>query len=98
MKGDILDLDLSMRNVIVFAQGSEARISSLTDSSGNEVAVSMDSGQRKYSEIRAGGKYKDAPVDKSLAGQVVTFSQCAAGEYTLSCRAYPCSIQGKSCR
>lgn len=83
MTGNVLHLDLSMRSVIVFAQGSEARILSLTDSSGNNIAVSMDSGQRKYSEIRAGG-YMDAPVDRTLAGQVVTFSQCPAGEYTLS--------------
>lgn len=83
LNGENLNLDLSMKNIIVFAQGANAKITSLKDSNGNEVPVSLDSGQRKYSEIKAKG-YSDAPVDKSLAGQVVTFTGCPKGEYTLS--------------
>lgn len=83
LNGEKLNLDLSMKNVIVFAQGANAKIISLKDSSGKEVAVSLDSGQRKYSDIKAKG-YADAPIDTSLAGQVVTFAACPKGEYTLS--------------
>lgn len=83
LNGEKLNLDLSMKNVIVFAQGANAKITSLKDSSGKEVAVSLDSGRRKYSDIKAKG-YADAPIDTSLVGQVVTFTACPKGEYTLS--------------
>ena len=72
-----------MKNVIVFAQGANASITSLTDSDGKEIAITLDSGQRKYSDIKAKG-YSDAAIDTSLAGQVVTFSSCPKGEYTLT--------------
>ncbi len=78
-----LNLDLSMKNLIVFVQGADAKIDSLKDSSGSDIAITLDSGQRKYSEIKAGG-WDNAPVDTSLAGQVVTFAACPKGEYTLS--------------
>lgn len=83
LNGEKLNLDLSMKNLIVFAQGADAKIISLKDSSGNEIPVTMDSGQRKFSEVKANG-YEDAKVDESLAGQVVTFAACPKGEYTLS--------------
>ena len=78
-----LTLDISMRNIIVFAQGSNAQIESLTDADGNEVEIEMDSGQRSYSKIAA-GNYKDAPYDQNLSGEVVTFGPCKKGEYTLN--------------
>lgn len=84
LKGDNLNLDLSMKKLIVFVQGSNAKINSLTDKSGNKVKSTLDSGQRKYSEISAYG-FENAPTDKSLAGQVVTFAGCPKGEYTLDC-------------
>ncbi len=78
-----LNLDLSMKNLIVFAQGESATITSLKDASGKEIPITLNSGQRKYSEIKAKG-YENAPVDNTLAGQVVTFDACAKGQYTLS--------------
>lgn len=83
LSGEKLNLDLSMKNLIVFAQGANAKITSLKDSNGKKVEVLLDSGQRKYSNIKARG-YGNAPVDTSLAGQVVTFATCPKGEYTLS--------------
>ncbi len=83
LNGTSLQLDLSMKNVIVFAQGANAKITSLTNAAGKEIGITLDSGQRKYSEIKAKG-YDKAPVDTSLAGQVVTFADCPKGEYTLS--------------
>lgn len=84
LKGQTLKLDMSMKNLIVFAQGSNARIESLVDASGNRIRITLDSGQRKWSSIAAGGEYRTAPVDDTLAGQVVTFAACPAGEYTLN--------------
>ncbi len=83
LNGDKLNLDLSMKNVIVFAQGANANVTSLKDSKGKNIDITLDSGQRKYSEIKAFGR-GNAPVDTSLAGQVVTFDACPKGEYTLS--------------
>lgn len=84
LSGNKLTLDLSMRKLIVFAQGSNAKVTSLKDSEGKEIAIIQNSGQRKFSEIKATG-FKNAPVDKTLAGQVVTFDSCAKGTYTLEC-------------
>lgn len=83
LNGTKLNIDLSMKNVIVFVQGANAKITSLKNSTGKEISKTLDSGQRKYSEIKA-NSYDWAPVDKSLAGQVVTFAACPKGEYTLS--------------
>ena len=83
LNGEKLNLDLSMKNVIVFAQGANAKITSLKNSEGKDVAATLDSGQRKYSDIKAKG-YANAPIDTSLVGQVVTFAACPKGEYTLT--------------
>lgn len=83
LQGDKLTLDLSMKNLIVFVQGSGASIDTLKNSSGEEIGILFDSGQRKFSTIKAKG-FENAPVDESLAGQVVTFAACPKGEYTLS--------------
>lgn len=83
LSGNSLKLDLSMKNLIVFVQGANAKIDSLKDSNGKTIKEALNSGQRKYSKIAA-RKYNNAPVDTSLAGQVVTFAACPKGEYTLS--------------
>lgn len=94
--GEKLTLDVSMEKVIVFAQGSEAEIGDLSGSEGDKAERLFNSGQRKYSNISAGTSiyvdsknkthkydYSVAVPDESLAGQVVTFGECKAGEYTL---------------
>lgn len=83
LNGQKLNLDLSMKNIIVFAQGANAKVSSLKSGDGKEVGITLDSGQRKYSEYGA-ANYPNALVDDTLAGQVVTFDSCPKGEYTLS--------------
>ncbi len=90
ISGSSLNLDISMRKVIVFAQGNGAKLNGLKSSSGKSISVSMDSGQRKFSTINAGGnygnyQYSSAPYDSSLYGQVVTFGACEKGKYTLDC-------------
>ncbi len=77
-----LTLDVSMSSLIVFVQGENATIKSIKDESGNEIEITADSGQRKYSELNA-GNYQSAPIDDTLSGQVVTFGSCKAGTYTV---------------
>ncbi len=84
LNGKKLEIDLSMKNLIVFVQGDNAKIKSLTDENGKEIPIILNSGQRKYSTVKA-KRYKDiAKVDKTLAGQVVTFGECPTGKYTLN--------------
>ena len=85
INGNQINLDMSMKNLIVFAQGADAKIAGLKNEAGENISVKLDSGQRKFSSITAGGKYSGAPVDSSLAGQVVTFDACAKGQYELAC-------------
>ena len=88
INGNEITINLSMRNVIVFAQGEGATISGLKTPGGDDVDDVSDSGQRKYSEISAwwGDTNKHA-IDTSLAGQVVTFSACPTSTepYILEC-------------
>ncbi len=83
-----INLDMSMKSLIVFAQGSDAKISGLKSDSGKDIAVKLDSGQRKFSTISAGKNgnkdYSNAPTDNTLAGQVVTFDACSKGKYELN--------------
>ena len=84
LSGNTLNIeDLSMRNLIVFAQGTNAKISSMTNPSGKDVKITLDSGQRKFSTIKA-ATYEDAGIDNTLAGQVVSFDESEAGKYTLN--------------
>ena len=88
MSGNKITLDLSMSKLIVFVQGKGAKIESLTNSKGKKVEPVLNSGQRTYSTITANDaynqKYSQAPVDDTLAGQVITFGDCPTGEYTLN--------------
>ncbi len=91
LSGDFLKLEISMKSLIVFVQGEGAKINSLKDKDGNEIEITSDSTQRKYSEYSMPGPYETdrwgneyAPItDTSLYGQVVTFGGCAVGSYTL---------------
>ncbi len=81
LSGKTLALDLSMKKLIVFVQGKDAKVTGLKGADGSAVPITMNSGQRRYSEI-SNGLYK-VEVDKTLFGQVVTFGACAKGRYTL---------------
>lgn len=84
VNGKNINLDMSMRSLIVFAQGADAKIAGLKSSNGDSIEIKLDSGQRRFSNISAGGKYSNAPIDDTLAGQVVTFDACPKGKYELS--------------
>lgn len=84
IKKEKIELDISMKKVLVFVQGENAKINSLKDKDGNSVSVISDSEQRKYSTVsRVADDPSKYPVDKSLFGQVVTFGPCEKGKYTL---------------
>lgn len=84
LSGSDLSIDLSMKKLIVFAQGKNVNVESLKNNDGKEIKVTMDSGQRKYSELGAKG-FDHPAIDDTLAGRVVTFDKCPKGDYTLSC-------------
>ncbi len=87
LSGNTLTLDLSMKSLIVFVQGSNAVINSLSDANGTPVGVTLDSGQRTYSKVshgrQTGPEYDIIAWDDTLAGQVVNFADCAKGTYML---------------
>lgn len=83
LNGKTLNLDLSMRRVIVFVQGKGAKINSLTDPDGKKIEPTMDSKQRKYSDVKYGAGNYDCKTDENLFGHVVTFESCAKGKYKL---------------
>lgn len=79
LNGNALTLDISMRKLIVFAQGQNAAVTALKDANGATIPVTMNSGQRSSARYPE----KLSTLDTSLAGQVVTFGACPAGSYTL---------------
>ncbi len=81
--GKNLELEISMNKVIVFIQGKNAEIVSLNNNStGEQIKITSNSGKIIYSKLGA-ADYKDAPYDDSLYGQVVTFGECKADQYTI---------------
>lgn len=83
LDGNTLNLDLSMKKLIVFVQGQGAKINALVDSNGEKINGTLSNEQRKYSDVKYGaGNYK-CQTDTSLYGHVVTFDACAKGKYKL---------------
>lgn len=81
MSGNQIDFDISMSKLIVFVQGENIANLKLT---GNGVGTLVSSQQTKYSTAGAGGSYKDkCNPDTSLQGMMVTYTDCAAGSYTI---------------
>ena len=82
-----LNIDLSMRKVIVFIQGQGAKVNSLKSPEGRNITPLQTSGQRKYSELGTGGHIQgnDFSFDDTLFGEVVAFGECPKGVYTLDC-------------
>lgn len=82
-----LNLDLSMKKVIVFVQGQGAKIDSLKTASGETISPIQTSGQRKFSEFGCGRHSQGTTfgIDNTLYGEVVTFANCPKGQYFLEC-------------
>lgn len=84
LQGRTLTLDISMKNLIVFVQGKNAKVTGLEDSEGNKISVLTDSNQRKFSTISCGDNGVGDQYDNTLYGHVLTFGECAKGTYTLN--------------
>ncbi len=82
VSGNKLELEISMSKLIIFVQGSDAKVSGLAGPDGPAQKIA-DSGQRKYSELEYSCGNRKPSVDSSLAGQVVTFASCKKGSYTI---------------
>ncbi len=84
LKGKELRLDISMKKLIVFVQGQNAKIEGLKTEDGQEIEKLVDSGQRTYSELSHGKNVLKLPESlKGQTGQVVTFGACQKGKYQL---------------
>lgn len=82
--GKTINLDVSISKLIVFAQGENISNLKVTDSSGKPVGTMQGApATTKYSELGS-ERYTTAPVDKSLQGMMVTYTDCASGQYTIS--------------
>lgn len=82
LRGNKLTLDVSMSKLIVFVQGNNDTPPVLKNASGEVEADIMNSGLRKFSNIRS-NEYPNAPIDNTLYGRVVTYADLPKGEYIL---------------
>jgi len=90
--GDRIDFDLTMGKLIAFVQGENVKNVSITDDAGNPVGKCVSSYQTRFSE-RGAGNNGGGAVDTSLQGCIVTYENCPAGNYRLSCDGNPTSTE-----
>lgn len=91
--GQTLDFDLPMSKLIVFVQGSDVSNVTLENASGGESGTVLREYAPHYSEKGAGGGFQGAfGIDSQLQGVIVTYADCPAGSYNLSCSGSPTSI------
>ena len=85
IKGKNIDFDISMSKVIVFVQGTNIANLKVTGASG-EMGTKAGTATTKYSTKGCGktsrGNTKATP-DKNLQGMMVTYTDCAAGQYNI---------------
>ncbi len=85
-----IKLDMSISKLIVFVQGENVTDLKVTGTKG-EVGQKESSASTKYSTKGAGNE-KSVP-DKSLQGMMVTYTDCSAGNYTISFKGKATSIE-----
>lgn len=91
ISGKNVNFDVSMKKLIVFVQGENISGLQVTDSSGKLVGTQTGSQQAKYAEN--GSDTYTCVSDKSLQGMMVTYADCAAGEYTISHKGTATSVE-----
>lgn len=86
INGNTIDFDISMSKVIVFVQGENIADLKVTGANG-EMGTLAASSVTKYSTKGCGktieGNTKATP-DTTLQGMMVTYTDCAAGQYTIN--------------
>lgn len=85
ISGKTINFDISLRKLIVFVQGENVSDVKITGKNG-ATATLAESAKTQYSNIGAGNFKKEgqSPVDSSLQGMLVTYTDCSAGEYEIS--------------
>ena len=91
ISGKNVNFDVSMKKLIVFVQGENISDLKVTDSSGNLVGIQTGSQQAKYAE--KGSDTYTCVADKTLQGMMVTYEDCAAGQYTISHKGTATSVK-----
>lgn len=85
-KGKQVELQLSMKKLIVFVQGENVTDLQVTGSNG-PVGQLQSTASTKYSDINQGQVRwpgQKFPPDTSLQGMMVTYTDCTAGKYDIS--------------
>lgn len=81
ISGNKIEFDISMSKLIVFVQGENVSNLKVTGSN-SPVGKQVSSASTKYATAGCGNyPFK---VDKTLQGMMVTYTDCAAGTYTVS--------------
>lgn len=80
ISGNHVEFDISMRKLIVFVQGENVSDLKVTGASG-PVGQEQNVASTKYGTAGC-GNYDSVP-DTSLQGMMVTYTDCAAGSYTI---------------
>lgn len=79
-----LSFDISMKKLIVFVQGVDVSDVRVSGASG-EAGTKLSSSQVRYAENGAGDRAEGRCVsDTALQGMLVTYTDCPAGDYTVS--------------
>lgn len=81
ISGNTMEFDISMKKLIVFAQGDNISDLRIEPESGDSAGKLIRSQQTQYSTNGA-ANYKSV-ADTSLQGMIVTYEDCAAGTYNI---------------
>jgi hypothetical protein len=76
-----IKIDISMNKVIFFVQGESISDLSIVNASGQSIGTLKSSISTKYAE-KGSGNYRNA-FDNKLQGIIVTYTDCAIGEYSI---------------
>ncbi len=83
LNGQQLTFDVTMKKLIVFAQGTGASVGGLSGAGGEVKEVANTRYEATYSDKGCGNYAGEFGVDTSLGGVVVTYGAAAAGSYQL---------------
>ena len=99
VSGKKIDFDISMKKLIVFVQGEDVSNLRVTGASGavgtlvSETTTSFSNlGTNEHQNSKYGPRYTPVP-DESLQGMMVTYEDCAAGNYTIDFSGKATSIE-----
>ncbi len=85
ISGKTINFDITLSKLIVFVQGEDVTDVKVTGKNGATATLS-GSAKTQYSDVGAGNYQKkgQSPVDSSLQGMLVTYTDCPAGKYDIS--------------